>query len=122
MGRTRLNRAHDIMQDMSKMQARCIGRCIYCGATDDLRQEHIVPFGLSGPTVLKDASCGNCAKKTGRMEETVLRGPMWPVRVFRDLRSRRKHKDAPDTHPLSITRNGRDEIIELPLEEYPILL
>ena len=96
--------------------------CIYCGATTDLRKEHIFPFGLSGTAVLPKSTCGRCAKITGRVEQTILRGPMWAVRVFRDLKSRTKHKDAPKTYPLTVLREGHEEVVDLPVEEYPILL
>jgi hypothetical protein len=99
-----------------------IGRCIYCGATTDLRREHILPFGLSGTALLPESTCGRCAKITGRVEQTVLRGPMWAVRVFRDLKSRTKHKDAPKTYPLTVVRGDHEEVVHLAVEEYPILL
>jgi len=47
---------------------------------------------------------------------------MWAVRVFRSLRSRSKHADAPDEFPLIIERNGGKSTISLPVEDYPILL
>jgi hypothetical protein len=101
---------------------RPVGHCIYCGATDDLEREHILPFGLSGVAVLPKATCRRCAKITGKTEQTVLRGPMWPVRVYRGLRSRTKHKNAPKTYPLTIVKNGKEETVQLQAEEYPILL
>ena len=47
---------------------------------------------------------------------------MWAVRVYRDLQSRRKHKDAPKTYPLTVLRGEHEEVLTLPVEEYPILL
>jgi len=55
------------------------------------------------------------------MEQEVLRGPLWPVRAFRDLRSRTKHRDAPKTIAFTVERNGKEEEVELPLDEAPIL-
>jgi len=110
------------MKRLNNVTYKPIGRCIYCGATTDLRKEHILPFGLSGTAVLPESTCGRCAQITGRVEQTVLRGPMWAVRVFRDLKSRTKHKDAPRTYPLTVLRGDHEEIVELPVEEYPILL
>jgi len=97
-----------------------IGRCIYCGATDDLQNEHIIPFGLSGTAILPESTCGECATITGQQEQLVLRGPMWPVRVYRALKSRTRHKDAPRMYPLTVVRESGEEVVELPLGEYPI--
>lgn len=99
-----------------------IGRCIYCGSTDALEKEHILPFGLSGTAILLKASCRGCASITGATEQTLLRGSFWPVRIFRNLKSRKKHKDAPSTFPVTIVRDGRDEIVQLAVEKLPILL
>lgn len=110
------------MKRLNNVSYKPIGGCIYCGATTDLRKEHILPFGLSGTAVLPESTCRRCAQITGQVEQSVLRGPMWAVRVFRDLKSRTKHKDAPKTYPLTILRGDHEEIVELPVEEYPILL
>ena len=99
-----------------------VGRCIYCGSTSDLRHEHILPFGLSGSAKLPKSTCGECATITGQTEQTVLRGPMWAVRVYRGLKSRSKHKDAPKTYPLTVIRGQTEEVVQLPAENYPILL
>jgi len=90
--------------------------------TENLRKEHILPFGLSGSAILPKSSCGGCAKITARLEQMVLRGPMWPVRVFRDLKSRTKHQYAPKNLPLVVIRNGQDVIVDHPIEDFPIVL
>lgn len=110
------------MKQLNNVTYKPVGRCIYCGVTADLRKEHILPFGLSGTAVLPESTCGRCAQITGRVEQVVLRGPMWAVRVFRDLKSRTKHRNAPKTYPLTILQGDHEEIVELPVEEYPILL
>ena len=99
-----------------------VGRCIYCGATGELEKEHILPFGLSGTATLPKSSCRTCAQITGSFEQTVLRGPFQPVRVYRDLKSRSKHRDAPKTLPLTFVRDGREHTIDLKIDEYPTLL
>jgi hypothetical protein len=99
-----------------------MGRCIYCGSTEGLEKEHILPFGLSGTAVLPAASCRRCAAVTGAIEQTLLRGSFWPVRVFRNLKSRTKHKDAPATFPVIVVRNGLEEVVQLAVDELPILL
>lgn len=99
-----------------------VGHCIYCGATENLAKEHILPFGLSGSAILPKSSCRSCASITGSVEQDILRGSFWPVRVFRDLKSRSKHKDAPTHVPVSVVRNGEHEVVLLNIDEAPILL
>jgi hypothetical protein len=98
------------------------GKCIYCDVLDGLTTEHIVPFGLGGTLELPKASCVRCATETSKVERAILRGELRPVRIFRALQSRRKHRDAPGTYPLVVVRGGVEEVVELPLEKYPILV
>jgi hypothetical protein len=98
------------------------GRCIYCDSKEDLRKEHIIPYALEGDLILPLSTCRKCAKITGNFEQIVLRGPMWPVRKFLQLKSRSKHANAPKTKRILILKNGEKRQIELPLEEYSILL
>ena len=99
-----------------------VEHCIYCGATDRLETEHILPFGLSGTASLPKSSCRECATITGSFEQTVLRGPFWPIRVYRELKSRTKHRNSPSTLPISLVRNGTEQTVELKINEYPMLL
>lgn len=110
------------MKALNNIRYSPINHCIYCCATTDLRDEHILPFALSGTAILPKSTCGQCARITGRIEQTVLRGPMWGVRVYRNLRSRSKHKDAQKTYPLKVLRAGEEEVVHLPVEKYPVLL
>ena len=98
------------------------GRCIYCGRIEDLTNDHILPFGLSGTATLPAASCRTCAAITGSIEQKVLRGPMWAVRVYRALRSRTNHRDAPPRYPLTIVKGEEEVQIEVPIQDFPILL
>ncbi len=99
-----------------------VGRCIYCGKTDDLRDEHIVPYGLGGNLILPKSSCGPCANITSKFELSVQRGSFWAARIFREIQSRRKHRRVPKCYPLTIERNGEKETIQIPLADYPIIL
>jgi hypothetical protein len=99
-----------------------IGHCIYCGSTERLETEHVMPFGLSGSAKLPESSCRKCAAITGGVEQKVLRGPFRPVRIYRDLKSRSKHQDAPTALPLTYVRDGQERTVELPIGEYPFLL
>ena len=110
------------MKILDNLNYEPIGRCIYCGDTEDLRKEHILPFGLSGSAVLPKSTCRECAKITGQIEQKVLRGPMRDLRVYRRLKSRTKHREAPKYHTLKIIKNREEESIDLPIDECPILL
>ena len=99
-----------------------VGRCIYCGATEGLEKEHILPFALSGTAILPAASCRRCASITGKTEQILLRGSFWPVRIFRGLKSRTKHRDAPASFAVVVERDRREELIQLAVDDLPIML
>lgn len=96
-----------------------IGKCIYCGTTaEPLQDEHIVPYGLNGPWILREASCPKCAAITSAFEGSVLRGFLKEVRSALGFKTRRK-KLQPKTFSLSVTRDGKEEVIEVTKEEFP---
>lgn len=99
-----------------------VGYCIYCGATARLETEHILPFGLGGTCTLPQSTCRQCATITGSFERAVLRGPFQPLRVYRRLKSRTKHRDAPTTLPLTLVRNREEQTIARKVEDYPLLV
>lgn len=99
-----------------------VGECIYCGANEELTDEHIIPLALGGNLVLPDASCKDCAKVTSRFERRVLRGFMYGARVAGDFPSRRKKK-RPHTLPTKLISH-ENKIMEhdIPTVEAPGLL
>ena len=99
-----------------------VGFCIYCGSTQGLTNEHILPLALNGTAVLPKSSCQTCAKETGRIEQILLRGSLWPARVFRDLKSRTKHRDAPKTYPVTVVFGGQESTLQIAIEKLPILI
>jgi hypothetical protein len=117
-----MNDPYPSLEKMERKRYLPYGECIYCGAKDNLTKEHIIPYGLGGTLELPQSSCVRCAAETSKVERAVLRGELRPVRVFRALQSRRKHRGAPDLYPLVVIRNGKEETVELPLHKYPILV
>lgn len=117
-----MNDPYPSLEKMERKRYSPYGECIYCGAKGSLTSEHIIPFGLGGTLELPQSSCVRCAAETSKVERAVLRGELRPVRVFRALQSRRKHRGAPDFYPLVIFRNGKEETVDLPLDKYPILV
>src|SRR5947209_7136061 len=58
-----------------------VGRCIYCGSTESLGREHIIPLALNGTAVLPKSTCDGCTRITGEFEQDVLRAlpPAFPA-------------------------------------------
>lgn len=70
-----------------------VGSCIYCGAVDDLSDEHIIPFGMGGRWVLPASSCLGCAAITSAFERRLLQsGAWWPLRRALEIGSRRPRR------------------------------
>ena len=99
-----------------------VGFCVYCGSTQNLTDEHILPLALNGTAVLPKSSCQHCAKETGRIEQVLLRGSLWPARVFRDLKSRTKHRDAPKTYPVTAVFGCKELELSIAIDKLPILI
>lgn len=102
-------------------RAEPVGRCIYCGATEGLSDEHVIPYALGGALILPDSSCPRCAGITSDFERRVLRGFMQGARVAGNYPTRRP-KERPKSLPLEIEREGRFESVEVPTQRHPALL
>lgn len=99
-----------------------VGRCIYCLTTDKhLGGEHIVPHGIDGQWKLKKASCRQCERITSSFEFQVLRKELAEARCALNLYTKRKHK-WPEELPIVVSREGREEIVYLPLDEHPAIM
>jgi hypothetical protein len=100
-----------------------MGHCIYCGSTDQLSDEHIIPLGLGGRLVLPQSSCPACSAKTSKFERTCLRTMYGPLRLLYGLPSRRKNS-RPTALPLKIKRTEDSEWEYVPVvqDRYPFLV
>jgi hypothetical protein len=68
-----------------------VGRCIYCGSTEPpLTDEHVIPEGLGGRELLREASCERCEKTTGRFEQIVMRESAWGLRRALGMRGTKR--------------------------------
>jgi hypothetical protein len=101
--------------------ARPAGVCIYCGASDGLSDEHIIPFGLGGNFILPKASCSKCAAITSLFERRVLRGFMLSARTVAALPTRRK-KERPTSLSMKVGSADSLNDVDLPVAKYPALL
>lgn len=94
-----------------------IGKCIYCGNTENLGNEHIIPYGLNGQWILPKASCNKCAKITAEFEKDVLRGLFFEARTSLGLKTRNKeHKSS--LLPLIVKKDGKEQVLLLPPNEH----
>ncbi|MHB1678671.1 MAG: hypothetical protein ACYCSS_14290 [Sulfuriferula sp.] len=104
-----------------------VGFCIYCGSDKyaegsdcKLGDEHIVPEGLGGRLILKEASCNACETITSRTEMEWLRSSYYAARVQKGLG--KKKKRVPTTLPLKVTINGTVVTKAVPLKKYPAMV
>lgn len=116
-----MNDTTQITEVRDTFRAAPVGSCIYCGATNRLTDEHIIPLALAGQIVLPDASCRTCAGTTSAFERRVFRGFMLDARTTGGYPTRRLKK-RPQSLPLRIERDGAFEQIELAPKEHPGLL
>jgi len=97
-----------------------VGRCIYCGATDALTREHIIPFSLNGDLILPDASCRTCAKITGKIEGYVTRTMFGAFRAAYNMQTRNP-KQRPKAFPVRPGRGvDRAEPVLIPTGDFPV--
>src|SRR4051812_34887331 len=100
---------------------RVIGQCVYCDATSGLSTEHAVPYALNGPWTLLKASCPSCRDITHHFERGVLRELYPSIRAVFQMQSRRK-KERPKDLPLVVETGSTQQVVMLPLTEYPTYL
>jgi len=99
---------------------RYIGRCVYCGSTESLTDEHIVPHGLKGPWQLLKGSCQACNQITSAFEKRVLREQFILPRTTLGLPTYHPQK-RPQEFSFEVEKNGHKETIVLPGTECPPL-
>jgi len=92
--------------------------CIYCGTREDLRDEHVIPYGLEGEYVLRQASCRDCETMTASFERAVLRHLLLPARTSLEIRTRRP-KERPDRLPLLEIEGGKRRARDVAVAEHP---
>lgn len=100
-----------------------VGFCIYCGQNDStqLTHEHIAPEGFQGTVELKNASCKECAQKTGYSELRVLKGPLAAAREHFGWYGKRRKNARPETLPLEILRKDWSrEKLKVPTQDCPL--
>lgn len=97
---------------------KLIGKCIYCGSTENLHDEHCIPESLNGVHVLGKGSCGDCGKITSKFERAYARESMLAVRTALKMKSKRSKSRRPTEFPIRITKDGQEQVINVPVEEH----
>lgn len=111
------------LSDMSRMASVKAGFCIYCGSTEQLSREHVIPYALGGTLTITEGSCEECRKETHAFETDVLTGPLRMVRYIQNLPSSTKHRTVPKTVEFSVKLgDGTEQRIEVPIAKAPIFL
>lgn len=96
-----------------------IGRCIYCGETEDLTEEHVIPLSLNGVLKLDEASCKPCASITSAFEGRVVGQMFGPARHVLRMRTRRgKKREQRTGYPLLFKKHGREVKKNVPVNDY----
>lgn len=96
-----------------------VNKCIYCGSSANLSDEHTFPFSLWGDRKLIRGSCDVCAKITSGLELHVARELLLHVRVLYGFRSRRKQNE-PKTFPLHVVgADGAKSTLMLDPKDHP---
>lgn len=110
------------MKNTSNIILSKVDKCIYCGNTQNLTDEHIIPLALNGSFIIHKGSCEKCAKITSQIERQVLRDSMIAPRKHLGCRSRHK-KNQPNSFPIIVhSSDGSKKELNDPYQEYPSLL
>lgn len=105
--------------DIAKTKTRkAIGKCIYCGSTNNLHDEHVIPESLNGVRLLEKGSCGDCGKITGKFEGSYARDSMLPVRTALNMKSKRSKSKRPTEFPMRFIKDGKEKIINVPVDDH----
>lgn len=102
-----VDRSNDGLSSMAELASRHAQSCIYCGSTDQLSSEHIVPYAWGGTVQVHNGSCETCRLVTSAFENYALNdGAMAYVRKAIGLPSRSKHRSIKG--PIDMAMEGQD--------------
>ena len=106
----------------AKRRKSSVNECVYCGARENLSDEHIIPLGLGGKLTLRKASCKACAVATGKLEQSLLRGHWWSARQYHGIVSGRHKETVPDLKVKLHDADGSFRTATIPLREQTLTL
>jgi hypothetical protein len=103
---------------MGKSKTRFIGQCIYCNSSEPpLSDEHTVPYGFNGDSILQQASCRQCADITSAFETVVLSDTLFAARAAVGAETRHR-KQREQQRPMYVVRNGEEQEIQAPWQDH----
>jgi hypothetical protein len=88
---------------LSSKARRPLNYCAYCGSTESLSTEHIIPYGLGGELILLKGVCDECRKAIADIEDVVLCRYLCALRSHLCLPSR-KPQHRPASYKLALQR------------------
>jgi HNH endonuclease len=98
------------------------GRCIYCGSTGPLKDEHVIPFSLGGKAIIEAASCGNCEKVTSYLDGYLARQIFHEYRAHAGMKSRRPKERPSELAATIVKPDGTHEVRTFAPKEHPYFL
>lgn len=99
-----------------------IDHCIYCKSTENLSDEHPIPFALNGRFVLEKASCESCRVATQKFEQAVLRDSLGSVREVLGLSSRKAKKQGRWTGTRPVFTSAGEKIATPDIQDTSVAL
>lgn len=94
-----------------------INKCIYCGSTQQLTNEHVFPFALGGNLILSNACCEPCRNITSKCERNPLHDNWIEARACLGYPSRRKTLDNRVFPLKAILKDGTKTTLNLTKKE-----
>ena len=113
--------------EMTPLKQPSLGKCIFCGDTENLTDEHIVPEALTGigEMIIREGSCRKCNNDANKAYEgAAMANDFLPVRHMLQLRRKPRGKKTTPRRmpPVSLTATddkGDTYNDELPPGNYP---
>ncbi|MDQ3816304.1 MAG: HNH endonuclease [Acidobacteriota bacterium] len=99
-----------------------VGKCIYCGSTENLHDEHCIPESLNGVRLLDKGSCRNCGNITSAFEGRYARESMLAARTALNMKSKRSKKKRPTEFPMRLIKDGQERVINVPVSDHISLI
>lgn len=97
-----------------------LGYCVFCGSTNNLTDEHIIPEFFGSGLYIKKSCCSTCQKITSRLESSIVSNMFDPIRKYLSLESK-KGMLKKSNFKLDIGMETTN-YETFPIDEYPVLL
>jgi hypothetical protein len=99
-----------------------VGKCVYCGVTEGLHDEHVIPESLNGVRLLEKGSCRKCGDITSKFEGAYARESMLAARTALNMKSKRSKKKRPTEFPMRLGKGDKEETVNVPISDHCSLI